>query len=102
MTVITLSGFLICRSMDEADRAARLLPDHLRLTRAEPGCLRFDVVRSMADPLRFAVFETFTDRAAFEAHQARTRDSIWWQATRHIPRDYRIEETPRGIWRTAD
>lgn len=102
MTAITLAGFLICRSLEEADRAAALLPEHMRLTRAEPGCLHFDVIRSMSDPVRFAVYETFRDRAAFDAHQARTRASTWWQATRHIPRDYRIEEGPLRIRRGAD
>jgi quinol monooxygenase YgiN len=102
MTAITLAGFLVCRSLEEADRAALLLPEHIRLTRAEPGCLRFDVIRSMADPLRFAVFETFADRAAFDLHQTRTRASPWWQASRHIPRDYKIEEGPLRIRRAAD
>ncbi len=102
MTAITLAGFLICRSLEEADRTALLLPEHLRLTRAEPGCLGFDVFRSMADPVRFAVYETFRDRAAFEAHQARTRASPWWAATQHIPRDYKIEEGPFRVWRLAD
>lgn len=102
MTAITLAGFLICRSLEEADRVAILLPEHKRLTRAESGCLQFDVFRSMSDPVRFAVYETFCDRAAFEAHQARTRASCWWQATQHIPRDYRIEEGPLRIRRRAD
>ena len=75
MPRITLAGFLICRCLEEGDRVAALLPEHIRLTRSEPGCLRFEVVRSMADPVRFAVYETFTDRQAFDAHQARTRAS---------------------------
>lgn len=92
MSRLSLSGFLICRSLEEADRVARLLPDHIRLTRAEPGCLAFDVVRSHSDPVRFAVRETFRDRAAFEVHQARARDTIWAKATKGIPRDYTITE----------
>lgn len=87
-----LSGFLVCRSLEEADRVAALLPEHVRLTRAEPGCLRFEVWRSHADPCRFAVTERFRDRAAFEAHQARTAATIWARATRGIPRDYVIHD----------
>lgn len=71
---------------------ARLIPDHIRQSRAEPGCLTFEVVRSMADPVRFAILEIFTDRAAFEAHQARTRASDWWKATAQIPRRYDVTE----------
>lgn len=91
---VTLTGFLICRSLDEADRVAALLPEHIRLTRAEPGCLVFEVVRSMSDPTRFAVREVFADRAAFDAHQARITDSDWGRATRGIGRDYVL--TQRG------
>ena len=40
----------------------------------------------------FDVVETFRDRAAFDAHQARTRDSLWFAATRGILRDFRVEE----------
>ena len=97
MPRITLAGFLICRCLEEGDRVAALLPEHIRLTRSEPGCLRFDVVRSMADPVRFAVYETFTDRQAFDAHQARTRASPWWTATQHIPREYKISATPNRM-----
>ena len=91
MSQVILTGFLLCRSLDEADRVSHLLPDHVRLTRAEAGCLSFEVFRSMADPMRFAVREVFRDRAAFEAHQRRAQASVWGKATRGIPRDYRID-----------
>ncbi|MGB3315558.1 MAG: putative quinol monooxygenase [Albidovulum sp.] len=94
MSRITLSGFLICRSLEEADRVAVLLPEHVRLTRAEPGCIRFEVLRSHSDPTRFAVSEAFTDRAAFDAHQARAVDTLWAKATKGIPRKYEIRDEP--------
>jgi quinol monooxygenase YgiN len=90
---VTLTGFLICRSLEEADRVSELLPEHIRQTRSEIGCVRFEVWRSRADPVRYAVYELFTTREAFEAHQIRTEASAWFRATRHIPRDYRISET---------
>lgn len=34
----------------------------------EPGCHQFDVVRSDADENLVLLYETYTDRAAFEAH----------------------------------
>lgn len=92
MPRVTLTGFLICRSLEEADRVSELLDAHLRATRAEPGCLSFEVVRSMADPARFAVREVFADRAAYDAHQARLRQTRWWLETEGIPRDYRLTE----------
>ncbi|MGA0542341.1 putative quinol monooxygenase [Neotabrizicola sp. VNH66] len=86
--MITLSGRLICANAVEADLVATLLPEHMRLTRAEPGCLSFNVLPT-ADPLVWHVDEAFTDRAAFDAHQARTRASAWHKATAHLKRDYR-------------
>lgn len=39
-------------------------------TRAEPGCLRYEVNQELSDPATFTFVETFADRAAFEAHCA--------------------------------
>lgn len=88
MSHVTLTGFMICRTLEEADRVSRLLAGHIAETRAEPGCLVFEVLRSMSDPVRFAVREVFVDRAAFDAHQTRLRTAPWGRATRGIPRDY--------------
>ncbi|MGB5560039.1 MAG: antibiotic biosynthesis monooxygenase [Paracoccaceae bacterium] len=93
MPRVHLAGFLICRSLEESDRVAAALPDHIRLTHAEPGCLKFEVLRSAADPCRFAVRETFRSPEDFDTHQARTRASAWWKATQHIPREFKITET---------
>ena len=90
---VALTGFLICRSLEEADRVSELLPEHVRLTRAEIGCVRFEVWRSRADPVRYAVYELFTNRDTFEAHQARMQASDWFRVTQHIPRDYQITES---------
>lgn len=92
MSHVILTGFLICRTLEEADRVAALLPDHIRLTRAEPGCNLFEVIRSMADPVRFAVREIYATRADFMAHQARAQASIWGRSTKGIPRDYVLTE----------
>ena len=77
---------------DELAALRPLLEEHVRLTRAEPGCLAFSVMPNPGDPGRLDVSERFRDRAAFEAHQARTAASPWGEATRHLVRQYRIEE----------
>lgn len=87
--MITLSGRLICANADDLALIRAHLPDHIRLSRAEVGCLSFEV-HETADPLVWSVDETFTDQAAFDAHQARTRASAWFAATAHIKRDYTI------------
>ena len=77
---------------DRAEAVTRALPDHIALTRAEPGCLAFDVVVDPSDPSRILVSETFTDRAAFDAHQARAKASPWAEVTAGLPRHYNIRE----------
>lgn len=89
---IHLTGWLLPATMADADLVASLMREHERLSRAEPGCLVFEIFRSMSDPMRFAVREIFADRPSFEAHQARTRASDWWRLTAHIERDYRVSE----------
>ena len=89
--MIRLKGHLICMSEDEAALVRQHLPEHIRLSRAEPGCLSFDVVQT-DDPMIWDVQESFRTRADFDAHQTRTRASPWFAATRHILRDFRVEE----------
>jgi quinol monooxygenase YgiN len=89
--MIRLRGQLICMTEVEAQSVRAHLAEHLRLTRAEPGCLTFDVAQT-DDPMVWEVMEAFRDRASFDAHQARTRDSVWFAATRGILRDFRMEE----------
>ena len=86
--MITLSGRLICATEEEAARVRTHLPEHLRLTRAEPGCLRF-TVEPTDDPMVWQVEEAFTDAAAFGHHQARSRESRWAAATAGIRRVFR-------------
>lgn len=89
--MIRLRGQLRCMSDDEAAQVRAHRGDHIALTRAEPGCLTFDITDT-DDPLTFEVMESFRDRPAFDAHQARTRLSPWFEATRHILRDFVVEE----------
>ena len=85
---VRLTGRLICASAAEVEIVRRHLPEHIRLSRVEPGCLSFEVVQG-DDPLVWHLAERFTDKPAFEAHQARTRSSAWHKATAHVRRDYR-------------
>ena len=89
--MIRLAGTLTCATPEDALLVGRLLPDHILLSRASPGCLSF-TVRPLEDGRIWAVDETFADRAAFQAHQARAAGSAWGRETAHIPREYRIFE----------
>ena len=68
------------------------LAAHVAATRAEPGCLKFEVTQSAGNPCVFTVDELFADRAAFEAHQARVLAGPWWPVTRNAERRYKLEE----------
>ncbi len=86
---VRLTGAMSC----PADRRAAVraaLPEHIRLTRAEPSCLSFEV--SEDTPGQFVVKELFASRTAFEQHQSRAAASDWAQITQGLPRDYRVEE----------
>lgn len=75
---------------DRITQVREALPEHIALTRAEPGCISFDVTEDADNPGRFNVREIFENQAAFDAHQARTKASIWFKVTEGILRDYRI------------
>lgn len=90
-TQISLTGYIDVPA-DRRAAIAAALPEHIALTRAEPGCLRFDVTEDTACPGRFLVSELFASQADFDAHQARAADSPWAKITAGIPRHYSIEE----------
>lgn len=86
-----LRGQMVCMTDGEAAAVRAHRAEHTRLTLAEPGCLTFDI-SDTDDPMVFEVMEAFRDAASFAAHQARTRDSAWFAATRGILRNFRMEE----------
>ena len=87
--MITLTGRLICTDAQQQATVLALLPEHIRLTLQEPGCLWFRVTQS-ADPMIWQVDEAFTDQTAFDAHQTRTKASLWAQQTADVARDFQI------------
>ena len=89
--MIRLSGRLLCMTDAERDAVRAHRAAHLAATRAEAGCVTV-AIDDTDDPMIFDVVESFRDRATFDAHQARTRDSAWFAATRGILRDFRVEE----------
>lgn len=89
MREVRLSGYLKCKDSAEAALVSEYLPEHLALTRAEPGCISFQVTRS-DNPLVWTVDEHFASSDAFRAHQARVVASVWGSMTSAIERDYTV------------
>jgi autoinducer 2-degrading protein len=54
----------------ERDVVAELLRRMTPLSRAEPGCLQYDVHVDSDDSNRFVIFERYADDAALDAHAA--------------------------------
>ena len=66
------------------------LPEHIALTRAEKGCIAFEITEDNLTTGRFNVSEIFENQGAFEVHQTRTRHSDWFTITAGIPRQYSV------------
>ncbi|MCZ0963279.1 GNAT family N-acetyltransferase [Paracoccus benzoatiresistens] len=82
-----LTGRLICQDAGQMMTALSLLPDHIRLSREEPGCLHFDLWQD-EDPLVWYLSELFVDADAFAAHGQRTAASPWGSEGAAIGRDF--------------
>lgn len=95
MGEVTLSGELICADEAQLEAVRGHLPRHIELTRAEDGCLEFDVEQT-DDPMVWTVCERFADEAAFRRHQRRVDDSEWGSAAAGIKRRYDVQGLPRA------
>ena len=87
MGMTTLTGTLTCKSEADLEMVKTYLPEHIRLSRAEPGCLKFEVTQG-EDPMVWHLDEAFKDAKAFEAHQTRTKATIWAEKSAHLARDF--------------
>lgn len=90
MNDVRLSGQLVCADAIQARQVAELLPEHVSMTRMEPGCLSFAVTPT-DDPLVWQVEERFDSESAFKAHQTRVAGSAWGRATADLERRYSIQ-----------
>jgi len=67
--MIVVTGSVVARS-DSLDEVRRLSLEHVRRSRAEPGCISHAVHVDGENPLRLVFVEQWTDRAALLAHFA--------------------------------
>ena len=91
MKKIILSGYVSVPEVD-LEGVRRALPGHISATRAESGCIVFEVKESELESGRFDVYEEFELMAAFETHQKRIKDSEWGTVSMGATRHYTIEE----------
>jgi len=89
LSKVILKGHIIVPSEDlETVKAA--LHQHIELTRAEAGCLLFNIELDNDNPNKFNVYEEFVNQAAFDMHQARVKQSNWGNVTKQVQRHYLI------------
>lgn len=94
LSKVTLEGYIVVPT-DSLVSVCGALSVHIELTRKEEGCLVFCVSRDNSSENRFNVYEEFVNRAAFEAHQWRVKNSHWGQVTKSVERHYQITEESR-------
>lgn len=58
------------RNSENIGCVAELLVEMGRLSRAEPGCVRFEAYHSVSDPATFMLNEWWIDQAALDVHRA--------------------------------
>lgn len=91
MSKVTLKGYILVPEL-ELELVQNELVNHKRLTLEEAGCIKFSVIQSSENSFRFDVYEEFADKASFEQHQKRVKDSHWGKVTVNVERHYEIFE----------
>lgn len=67
--MIYLNVVLTVKEQGDVAEIQSLLSEQGRLSRAEPGCLRFEVYHSQNDPRVFILNEHWADQSAVDAHR---------------------------------
>ena len=67
--MLYLNILLTVKDAADAPKVQELLTEAGRLSRAEPGCLRFEAYQSNNDPTRFFLFERWESQAALDEHR---------------------------------
>ena len=71
---------VIVQTEIQPDRMAEfleLIEKNAKASRQEPGCLRFDVLRSQDAENRFFFYELYRDAAALEHHKQQPHYNLW-------------------------
>ncbi|NQZ32738.1 MAG: antibiotic biosynthesis monooxygenase [Oceanospirillaceae bacterium] len=89
MEKITLNGYIIVPD-SQLEVVEPALDVHIKLTRAESGCIVFEVLQDSIDKNKFNVYEEFVDSVSFLAHQARVASSQWGEVSKDLVREYEV------------
>ncbi|HEX6984596.1 MAG TPA: putative quinol monooxygenase [Planctomycetaceae bacterium] len=67
--MVSIHVTLTVRNQSDVAAVRELLAEHAGRSRAEPGCLRFEVCQSNLDPHVFFLLEAWETRDALDAHR---------------------------------
>jgi len=67
-----------------ADDLIAALEANASHSRHEAGCLKWEWSRHIDAPEKFAIYELYTDKAAFDAHKASSHFDAWRKATEGV------------------
>ncbi len=67
--MLYLNVLLIVKNPADVDAVKGMLVEQGRHSRQEPGCARFEVYHSTADPTRFLLVERWESQEAVDAHR---------------------------------
>lgn len=67
--MIHMNILLTVKTEADVPKVRELLTAAMRKSRQEPGCERFDVYHSQADPSRFTLVEHWATQDALDAHR---------------------------------
>ena len=67
--MICLTVLLTAKNPADVPTIRELLAQAMRKSRAEPGCLRFDVYHSSAEPRRFTLVEHWENQDSLDQHR---------------------------------
>jgi quinol monooxygenase YgiN len=77
--MIYINVVLTVKDANDVPEIQKLLAEQGRLSRQEPGCLRFEVYHSQNDPKVFLLNEHWSDQAAIDAHRKATAYTTIYQ-----------------------
>ncbi len=67
--MIYINVHLTVKDAKDIPEVSRLLAEQGRLSRQEPGCIRFEVYHSQSDSRVFLLNEHWSDQAAIDTHR---------------------------------
>lgn len=77
---------------DKVDLVQNELSKLIPITRAEPGCIQYDLHQDNDNPSHFLFFEQWESRALWQAHMTAPHLAAYLEATQGAVREFTINE----------